>query len=136
MSEDEQFNSNCITPGTEFMDKLQKQLEFFQVSRGDIKENISNSISSNCFIFWCLDVLLGKSTVTEDEIERKSHSLLDEYFMNEKMEVNINARFLWRSCTNLDCFPFLGCCFGHEGVVAPIDRSQIYQPVLAVRTRT
>ena len=29
MSEDEQFNSNCITPGTEFMDKLQKQLEFF-----------------------------------------------------------------------------------------------------------
>nr|CAH0099124.1 unnamed protein product [Daphnia galeata] len=32
------------------------------------------------------DVLLGKSTVTEDEIERKSHSLLGEYFMNEKME--------------------------------------------------
>nr|CAH0099116.1 unnamed protein product [Daphnia galeata] len=32
------------------------------------------------------DVLLGKSTVTDDEIERKSHSLLGEYFMNEKME--------------------------------------------------
>ena len=29
MSEDEQFNSNCITPETEFIDKLQKQLEFF-----------------------------------------------------------------------------------------------------------
>jgi len=29
LSEDEQFNSNCITPGAEFMGKLQKQLEFF-----------------------------------------------------------------------------------------------------------
>ncbi|XP_046441878.1 eukaryotic translation initiation factor 4 gamma 1-like isoform X2 [Daphnia pulex] len=32
------------------------------------------------------DVLLGKSTVTDDEIERKSHSLLGEYFTNEKIE--------------------------------------------------
>nr|CAH0113662.1 unnamed protein product [Daphnia galeata] len=32
------------------------------------------------------DVLIGKSTVTDDEIERKSHSLLGEYFTNEKIE--------------------------------------------------
>ena len=49
---------------------------------------------------------MGKSTVTEDEIERKSHALLSEYFANENMEVNINARFLWGSCTNSDCFLF------------------------------
>jgi hypothetical protein len=54
--------------------------------------------------------------------------------MNEKMEVNINARFLWRSCTNLDCFPFLECCSGHEGVVASIYRSQVYQPMFAIRS--
>ena len=28
--------------------------------------------------------------MTDDEIERKSHSLLGEYFTNEKIEVNIN----------------------------------------------
>ena len=47
------------------------------------------------FYFCCSDVLIGKSTVTDDEIERKSHSLLGEYFTNEKIEVNLNASFLW-----------------------------------------
>jgi translation initiation factor 4G len=34
---------------------------------------------------------MGKSTVTEDEIERKSHALLSEYIANEKIEVNIQS---------------------------------------------
>jgi hypothetical protein len=42
-------------------------------------------------IFGCSDVLMGRPTVTEDEIERKSHALLSEYFANEKIEVNIKA---------------------------------------------
>lgn len=29
LPEEKRFDSNCITPGTEFMDSLQKQLEFF-----------------------------------------------------------------------------------------------------------
>nr|CAH0113663.1 unnamed protein product [Daphnia galeata] len=32
------------------------------------------------------DVLIGKSTVTDDEIEQKSHALLGEYFTNKKIE--------------------------------------------------
>jgi len=32
------------------------------------------------------ELLLGKSTATEDEIERKAHSILGEFFLNEKLE--------------------------------------------------
>jgi hypothetical protein len=42
------------------------------------------------FTLWFLDVFFGKSTVTDEQIERKSRSILGEYFTNEKIEVNIN----------------------------------------------
>lgn len=35
-----------------------------------------------------LDVLLGKPTVMDDEIQRKVNSLLGEYFTNQSMEVS------------------------------------------------
>ncbi|XP_046457222.1 eukaryotic translation initiation factor 4 gamma 3-like isoform X2 [Daphnia pulex] len=41
------------------------------------------------------DVLVGKSTVTDDEIERKSRSILGEYFTIEKIEDAILAMKEW-----------------------------------------
>jgi 5'-3' exoribonuclease 1 len=33
LPEEKRFDSNCITPGTEFMDNLQKQLQFFVTNK-------------------------------------------------------------------------------------------------------
>ncbi len=79
-----------------------------QVSKGNIifKKTFQMLAVLTGVIFGCSDVLMGRPTVTEDEIERKSHALLSEYFANEKIEVNINARFFWSSRTNSDCFLF------------------------------
>ncbi|EFX79526.1 hypothetical protein DAPPUDRAFT_225020 [Daphnia pulex] len=41
------------------------------------------------------DVLVGKSTVTDDEIERKSRSILGEYFTIEKIEDAVLAMKEW-----------------------------------------
>ena len=64
-----------------------------QVSKGNIifKKTFQMLAVLTGVIFGCSGVLMGKSTVTEDEIERKSHALLSEYFANEKIEVNIKA---------------------------------------------
>ena len=35
-----------------------------------------------------IEMLLGKATSSDDEIERKANSLLGEYFINERIEVN------------------------------------------------
>ena len=37
--------------------------------------------------FYFADLLLGKATVTDDEIERKAHSVLGEFFINESIKV-------------------------------------------------
>ena len=44
--------------------------------------------------------------MTDDEIERKSHSLLGEYFTNEKIEVNININGIFEGCIKMwvNCF--------------------------------
>ncbi len=76
--------------------------------------------------------------MTDDEFERKSRSILGEYFTIEKIEVNINIYGLFEGrifkCGLHNCF--LGCCSRHEGMPASIDHSQIYQSMLAARTRT
>ena len=50
------FDSNCITPGTVFMDKLQKQLQYF----------ITNKISNDPLWQQCTVILSGHEVNTFD----------------------------------------------------------------------
>jgi 5'-3' exoribonuclease 1 len=57
LPEGDRFDSNCITPGTEFMDRLQKALEYF----------IQSKISANPVWQQCRVILSGHQTPGEGE---------------------------------------------------------------------
>ncbi|KJZ80434.1 hypothetical protein HIM_00284 [Hirsutella minnesotensis 3608] len=75
MPKEEPFDSNCITPGTEFMAKLSRQLRYF----------VNKKISEDTEWQGCEVVLSGHDVPGEGE-----HKIM-EYIRNAKAQPNYNA---------------------------------------------
>jgi 5'-3' exoribonuclease 1 len=75
LPDEDRFDSNCITPGTEFMDRLQKALEYF----------IQMKISSNTVWQRCRVILSGHQTPGEGE-----HKIM-EYIRFLKVQSNYDS---------------------------------------------
>ncbi len=79
--------------------------------------------------FFCyVDLLQGVSTVTEDQIARKAHSVLEEFFTNESMDVRYQTE-IFKNVLILNFYFLVECRARSEGVASRFNSLHLHQRV-------